>query len=77
MKALMEFFNRVTKQPKTVRKFFVSLIGALVAAVSQGLLPESVGKWLGIVIIFLTALGIYGVPNAPDESVKEVGADTV
>lgn len=49
--------------PRTVAKFVVALVAAVVIAVSQGLLPEAVGGWTTVVVAFLTALGVYAVPN--------------
>ena len=45
------------------RKLIVALVGAVGVAVSQGLLPDEVGAWLTVVVAFLTAYGVYQVPN--------------
>lgn len=49
--------------PATARKFIVALLGAVLVAVSQGLLPALVGDWTTVVVSFLTALGVYGIRN--------------
>lgn len=63
---MREFFQRVLGDPATVRKFVVALVGAVGVAISQGLLPEAVTSWFTVVVAFLTALGVYAVPNAKD-----------
>lgn len=52
------------ENPASARKFIVALIGAVVVAVSVGLLPAAVGDWVTVTTAFLTALGVYGVYNA-------------
>lgn len=47
------------------RKFIVALIGALATAVSEGLISETWNSWLTVAVVFLTALGVYQVENAP------------
>lgn len=63
---MREFFQRVLGDPATVRKFVVAFVGAVGVAISQGLLPEAVTSWFTVVVAFLTALGVYAVPNAKD-----------
>lgn len=47
------------------RKLVVSVVGAVGVAVSLGLLPDSVGKWLAVAVAALTSLGVYSAPNDP------------
>lgn len=63
---MKQFVVRVFKQPKTVVKFFVALVGAVGVAVSLGLVPDDAGKWAAVVVAFLTSLGVYKGANAPD-----------
>lgn len=69
---MKEFFTRVFKEPRTVVKFFVALVGAVGVAVSLGLLPESVSKWVAVVVAFLTSLGVYGGANEGDDTGGEL-----
>ena len=46
-------------------KFIVAVLGAASTAVAQGLVPDTVGQWLPVVIGFATALGVYAMPNTP------------
>lgn len=48
------------------RKLVAALVGAATEAVALGLLDA---KALSIVVAFLTALGVYAVPNAPVDTV--------
>lgn len=63
---MREFLTRIFSDPKTVRKFVTAFFGALAVAAAQGLLPNNVATWLTVVIPFLTAIGVYGVPNKED-----------
>lgn len=63
---MKEFFVRLAKQPATVKKFIVAFVGAVGTAISLGLLPDSFGKWLAVVVSLLSSLGVYGVRNADD-----------
>ena len=49
-------------------KLIVALVGAIGVAVSQGLLPDEVNSWLTVVVAFLTAAGVYAVPNTPKKA---------
>lgn len=60
---MREMFTRLWNDPKAASKFIAALIGAVVVAVSVGLLPASVSGWVAVVSAFLTALGVYAVPN--------------
>jgi hypothetical protein len=51
-------------------KTIVAVLGAVSAAVAQGLLPDDVAPWVAIVISFLTALGVFQVPNVPEPHVR-------
>lgn len=46
-------------------KFITALIGALVVAVAEGLVPDEAARWVPVVVAFATALGVYAVPNTP------------
>lgn len=48
----------------TYRKFIAAVVGAVTSALSLGVLPESYNKYVSVAIVFLTALGVYAVPNA-------------
>lgn len=60
---MKHFLHTVIEDPAAARKFLVALIGAVVAAVSIGLIPAAVGDWMTVVTVFLTAYGVYAVPN--------------
>lgn len=64
---MREFVTRLLSDPATVRKFVIAFVGALSVALAEGLVPESWGSWLTVVIAFLTSIGVYGVPNADDK----------
>lgn len=49
--------------PKAARKFIVALLGAIAIAVSYGVLPAAVAIWVAILGPFLTAAGVYAIPN--------------
>lgn len=61
MKTMIE---TLWEDPAAARKFLVAFIGAVVTAVTVGLVPAAVGDWMTVVVVFLTALGVYVVPNA-------------
>lgn len=46
------------------RKLVAALIGAVTEAVSLGLVSGPASKYLAVVVAFLTAVGVYAVPNA-------------
>lgn len=54
-------------------KFIVAIVGAVATAVSEGLVPEDWNSYLTVAIVFLTALGVYQVPNEekPMETTEE------
>lgn len=68
---MREMFNRLWNDPKTANKFIAALIGAVVVAVSVGLLPASVSGWVVVVTAFLTALGVYAVPNRQERNTHD------
>ena len=71
----MELFNRLVHNPASVRKFIVALVAAVGIAVSHGLLPAAVATWVTVLGPFLSAWGIYAVPNKPDViNEPEIGA---
>jgi hypothetical protein len=45
------------------RKLVAALVGAALEAVSLGLIPDPQSKWVGVGVGFLTAAGVYVVPN--------------
>lgn len=46
------------------RKAIAAVVGAAATAVSLGLLGDPWDKWLAVVVAFVTAAGVYAVPNA-------------
>ncbi len=46
------------------RKLIAALVGAATTAVALGLAPDPASKWLAVVVAFLSAAGVYVVPNA-------------
>lgn len=56
-------FQTLWNDPKVAAKFITALIGAIVVAISVGLLPASVSGWVAVATAFLTALGVYAAPN--------------
>lgn len=60
---MKELFSRLWHHPETARKFIVAVIGAVVVAVSVGILPPVVGDYVTVITAFLTALGVYAVAN--------------
>lgn len=60
---MKQFFTTLYNDPAAARKFLVALIGAVVVAVSVGLVPPVVGDWMTVVTAFLTAYGVWAVPN--------------
>ncbi len=49
------------------RKFGVALLGLLVTAMAQGLVPEKYQPWAAVAIALGTALGVYKAENKPAE----------
>jgi len=45
------------------RKLAVALVGALVQVVQMNVLPEKYEAWATGIVAFLTAVGVYAVPN--------------
>lgn len=60
---MREIWNRLVNDPATAKKFITAVVGALLAAVSVGLLPPTYNDYVTVGITFLTALGVYVVPN--------------
>lgn len=60
---MSEFWNRLRNEPQTAKKFLVALVGAISTAISEGLLPDSWSSYVTVTVVFLTALGVYQVPN--------------
>ena len=60
---MKQLWLRLMNEPGTARKFITALIGAVIVAVSLGLLPAAVGKWVAVASAFLSALGVYALPN--------------
>lgn len=48
-----------------IRKLVAAIIGAVGEAISLGLLPDPASKYLAVAVAFLTAVGVYMVPNDP------------
>jgi hypothetical protein len=61
----------------TARKFWVSLAGALVVIAGQGLLPDSVSKWVVVIGSLVTTGSVYAVKNKEPESLDEAKAEGV
>lgn len=53
------------------RKFIAALAGAAALAVSEGLVPDTVERWITVAIGFLTALGVYAIPNGGAPALDE------
>lgn len=54
-----------------VRKAAVAAAGIVGQVVAAGVIPDSYLPWTSILIAVLTAVGVYGVPNAPiDQTTK-------
>ena len=53
------------------RKFQAVLIGVLLAAATQGLLPAAIATWTLLVVGVLTAAGVYVVPNNPQKLILQ------
>lgn len=49
----------------TVNKFVAAVVGAVLSAAALGLLPEDSKDYITVAIVFLTAIGVYAVPNKP------------
>lgn len=47
------------------RKFAVALVGAIGIVISTGLVPADIVAYANAGVAFLTALGVYVVPNDP------------
>lgn len=45
------------------RKLIAALVGAAGEATALGLLNGTASKWSAVVVAFLTAAGVYAVPN--------------
>ena len=55
----------MTKTLAKYRKLIAALVGAVAVAISEGVIKGSAETACTIAIAFLTALGVYTVPNAP------------
>lgn len=64
---MRELIWRLWNEPASVRKFIAAFIGAVVVAVSLGLLPETVGPWLAVISAFASSIGVYAVANKTQE----------
>ena len=65
------------KLPKLaeVRKVAVAVVGVVAQVVALGLLHGTALHWAQVVVAAATAVGVYGVPNAPKAAVvAEVAA---
>lgn len=68
---MRELIHRLVNHPATARKFLAALLGALVVAMTEGLLPEAVNGWATVVAAFGTALGVYYAPNSKEPVAEE------
>jgi hypothetical protein len=48
-----------------VRKSVAALGGAVLSAISLGLISDPWDKWISVLIGLLTTLGVYVLPNEP------------
>lgn len=53
-----------------VRKAAVAAAGIVGQVVAAGVIPDRYLPWTSILIAALTAVGVYGVPNAPIDQTK-------
>lgn len=60
---MREMLNRLRDDPQSANKFLVALVGAISTAISEGLLPDAWSSYVTVAVVFLTALGVYQVPN--------------
>lgn len=60
---MSELIKTLRSNPGAMRKALTAVVGALLIAVSQGLLPSAVGDWTAVVVSALTAAGVYVLPN--------------
>ena len=51
--------------PAAARKFIVALLGIVVAAATQGLIPDPYAAWVAVTGATLVAGGVWGIPNKP------------
>lgn len=64
--------KRLLTRPGTARKFITALLGAIAVAISVGLLPALAGDYLAVAVAFCTALGVYVLPNDPENKSRPV-----
>ena len=57
--------------PKTAKKFWVAIAGAVILAASSGLLPHDVAQWITVIGPFIVAGGVYKVQNKEPDTVEE------
>ena len=60
---MRELVTRLWNNPETARKFLVALVGAVVVAASNGLLPPDIAVWVNVFGPFITAGAVYQVRN--------------
>lgn len=64
---MQQLFKTLYEDPAAARKFLVALLGAVATAITVGLIPAAVGDWMTVLTVFLTAYGVYAVPNERNE----------
>lgn len=60
---MKEFMNRMTSNPNTAKKFITAFLGALMVAITEGVLSDDYKGYVIVAIAFATSLGVYAVPN--------------
>ena len=60
--------------PKTAKKFWVAILGAVILAASSGLLPHDIAQWVTVIGPFIVAGGVYGAKNNEPDTVEEAQA---
>lgn len=61
MKAKLKKFLESIVEVATSRKFYIALIGAALQLIPIFIQPQP--DWYGVLVAFLTAIGVYTVPN--------------
>lgn len=68
---MSEMLDRLMNNPASARKFVVALLGAVLTAVSLGLLPADVENYVAVAASFAAAYGVYIIPNKKEEPLDE------
>jgi hypothetical protein len=56
-------------------KGITALLGAVIEAINLGVIPHQAQNYVTIVVVFLTALGVTGIPNATSPDLGTTVAD--